>query len=281
LVSLAYYQASQIISFIESRYGFEKVVALFPHFRQGKKTEEVIPAVFGQSVNEFDQSFQDFLRDRFHPSRAKLEWSLESSHDAVTLRRQVEADPQNFFAHLFYGAHLAKIGQYTDAEIFLKKAKTLFPEYVDENNPYVLLANIYWKQNRRHEAVAELEYLTANNGKAFQEAVRLSEWQLALADTAAAARAIERALAIFPYDVKLQHQYGRLVLALRQPQTAVRVFRTVLALNPVDRADIYCWLAQAYLLWGQRQQAKKHALLALEIAPTFERAQEILLQTVE
>jgi Tfp pilus assembly protein PilF len=42
-----------------------------------------------------------------------------------------------------------------------------------------------------------------------------------------------------------------------------------------------CWLAQAYLTWGQKLQAKKNALLALEIAPNFDRAQEILLQAVE
>jgi tetratricopeptide (TPR) repeat protein len=283
LVSLAYYQASQIVAFIERRYGFSKVLALFPHFRQGKKTEEAIAAVFGQSVDDFDKVFQDFLRDRFHPDRVKVDWPYqrqEPPQETESLRRLAENDPQNFFGNLHFGAHLAEIGNHAEAEVYLKKAKALLPEYVDEKNPYVLLADLYWKQNRRREAVVELEYVTAKNGEGFREAVRLSEWQLALGDTAAAARAVERALAIFPYDLELQRQYGRLVLA-RQPQRAVQAFRTVLAMNPVDRADAYCWLAQAYLAWGQRPLAKKHALLALEIAPNFERAQEILLQAVE
>ncbi|MGH7600392.1 MAG: peptidase MA family metallohydrolase, partial [bacterium] len=288
LISLAYYQASQIIAFIERRYGFGKVLALFPHFRQGKSTEQAITAVFGQSVDEFDKAFQTFLREKFHPSQVKVEWPYENSdpghgppRETDALRRQAEKEPQSFFANLFYGARLAEIGNHAEAEVYLKKAKALLPEFVEPNNPYVLLANLYWKQNRRREAVAELEYVTAKNGKSFQEAVRLSEWQLALGDTAAAARAVERALNIFPYNFELQRQYGRLLLARRQPQRAVQTFRTVLAMNPVDRAEAYCWLAQAYLVWGQRQQAKKHALLALEIAPNFERAQEILLQAVE
>ncbi len=288
LISLAYYQASQIIAFIERRYGFGKVLALFPHFRQGKSTEQAITAVFGQSVDEFDQAFQAFLREKFNPSRVKVEWPYENSdpghgppRETEALRRQAEKDPQSFFANLFYGAQLVEIGNHAEAEVYLKKAKALLPEFVEPNNPYVILANLYWQQNRRREAVAELEYVTAKNGKSFQEAVRLSEWQLALGDTAAAARAVERALNIFPYSFELQRQYGRLLLARRQPQRAVQTFRTVLAMNPVDRAEAYCWLAQAYLVWGQRQQAKKHALLALEIAPNFERAQEILLQAVE
>jgi len=288
LVSLAYYQASQIIAFIERKYGFNKVLALFPYFRQGKKTDEAISAVFGQSVDEFDKAFQEFLRERFHPSRVKVEWPYSQIDPAKgppkeieTLHKSAEDEPQNFFANLYYGVRLAETGSSSEAENYLKKAKALLPEYVDAKNPYLLLAELYWKQNRRREAVAELEYLTAKNGKGFQEAVRLSEWQLALGDTAAATRAVERALAIFPYKVELQSQYGRLLIARRQPQKAVQTFRTVLAMNPIDRADAYCWLAQAYLAWGQKLPAKKHALLALEIAPNFERAQEILLQTVE
>jgi tetratricopeptide (TPR) repeat protein len=228
------------------------------------------------------------LREKFHPSQVKVEWPYENSdpghgppRETEALRRQAEKDPQSFFANLFYGAQLAEIGNHAEAEVYLKKAKALLPEFVEPNNPYVLLADLYWKQNRRREAVAELEYVTAKNGRSFQEAVRLSEWQLALGDTAAATRAVERALNIFPYNFELQRQYGRLLLTRRQPQRAVQTFRTVLAMNPVDRAEAYCWLAQAYLVWGQRQQAKKHALLALEIAPNFERAQEILLQAVE
>jgi tetratricopeptide (TPR) repeat protein len=288
LVALAYYQASQIIAFIERKYGFNKVLALFPHFRQGKKTDEAIVAVLGQSVDEFDKIFQDFLRDRFHPSRVKVEWpyaQTDPSHgpprETEALRETAEKEPQNFFANLYYGAHLAEVGNSNEAEVYLKKAKALLPEFVEAQNPYVLLANLYWKQNRRREAVAELEYLVSKNGKNFKEALRLSEWQLALGDTVAAMRAVERALAIFPYKVELQSQYGRLLLANRQMQRAVQTFRTVLAMNPVDRAEAYCWLAQAYLAWGQKLQAKKNALLALEIAPNFDRAQEILLQAVE
>ena len=288
LVSLAYYQASQIIVFIERKYGFNKALALFPHFRQGKKTEAAISAVFGQSVDDFDQAFQEFLRERFNPTRVKVEWPYASTapekgppKEIAALQQAATSAPQNFFANLYYGARLAEIGNSSEAENYLKKAKALLPEYVDEKNPYLLLAELYWKQNRRREAAAELEYLTANNGKSFAEAVRLSEWQLALGDTSAATRALERALAIFPYKVELQSQYGRLLIARRQPQKAIQTFRIVLAMNPVDRAEAYCSLAQAHLAAGQKIPAKKNALLALEIAPNFDRAQEILLQAVE
>ena len=51
--------------------------------------------------------------------------------------------------------------------------------------------------------------------------------------------------------------------------------------GPVDRAGAHCDLGESYFLAGKPTDAKREALLALEIAPTFERAQDLLLKTVE
>jgi len=40
-------------------------------------------------------------------------------------------------------------------------------------------------------------------------------------------------------------------------------------------------LARAYLSGGKKEEAKKSALAALEIAPTFEPAQNLLLDSLE
>jgi Tfp pilus assembly protein PilF len=50
------------------------------------------------------------------------------------------------------------------------------------------------------------------------------------------------------------------------------------ALNPVDRAEALYQLAQAYYDAGDAQAAKREVLRALEDAPNFEKAQELLLK---
>ena len=60
----------------------------------------------------------------------------------------------------------------------------------------------------------------------------------------------------------------------------MREFRAALAAGPADPAPAHCDLAEALLLNGQRAEAKKEVLAALEIAPTYERAQELLLRIV-
>jgi Tfp pilus assembly protein PilF len=58
----------------------------------------------------------------------------------------------------------------------------------------------------------------------------------------------------------------------------VRNFRVALAAGPVDRATTHTDLAESLLRAGDRAEARRQALAALEIAPTYERAQDILLR---
>jgi Tfp pilus assembly protein PilF len=57
-------------------------------------------------------------------------------------------------------------------------------------------------------------------------------------------------------------------------------FRTALGANPPDKAAAHLDLAQAYLAAGRPDDAKKEALAALEIAPAYEPAQDLLLKIV-
>ena len=55
----------------------------------------------------------------------------------------------------------------------------------------------------------------------------------------------------------------------------------MLALGPVDQARRPITdLAESYFKGGKRAEAKKQTLAALEIAPTYERAQDLLLKLV-
>jgi cellulose synthase operon protein C len=53
------------------------------------------------------------------------------------------------------------------------------------------------------------------------------------------------------------------------------------ALKPVDPAMAYTDLAESYFKSGNRAEARKQTLAALEIAPSYERAQDLLLKIAE
>ena len=74
---------------------------------------------------------------------------------------------------------------------------------------------------------------------------------------------------------------GRLALGQNDLDVATREFKMALALNPVDQAAAHTDLADSLLRSGKRAEARKETLAALEIAPTYERAQDLLLRLSE
>ena len=62
---------------------------------------------------------------------------------------------------------------------------------------------------------------------------------------------------------------------------ALRELRIALALGPVDRVATHTDYAETLIAAGELEAAKRQAMLALEIAPTYERAQDVLLKVFE
>ena len=74
---------------------------------------------------------------------------------------------------------------------------------------------------------------------------------------------------------------GRWRSAADDTAEAVRLFRVALAAKPLDKAGAHADLAEALLKAGQRDEARKQVLEALLIAPTYTRAQDLLLKLQE
>ena len=92
--------------------------------------------------------------------------------------------------------------------------------------------------------------------------------------------ALTRAVAVDPFDSASHTTLGRMALSAGDAPEAVRMFRVALAAGPVDRAGAHADLAEGLFEAGQRDEARKQALAALEIAPTYTRAQDLLLKLV-
>ena len=91
----------------------------------------------------------------------------------------------------------------------------------------------------------------------------------------------ERIVALNPFDGDAHASLGRVVMQRNDAEFAAREFRTVIALKPVDPAVAHTDLAESYFKAGKREEAKRQTLAALEIAPTYQRAQELLLKLAE
>ena len=123
--------------------------------------------------------------------------------------------------------------------------------------------------------------MLAHDHTAVEPARKLAALAVKLGKPDVAAMAYERVVALDPSDAPAHTGLGRLALEKKQADVAIREFRAALALGPADRAGAHCNLGEAYFAGGSIADAKREALAALEIAPTFERAQELLLKTIQ
>jgi len=109
------------------------------------------------------------------------------------------------------------------------------------------------------------------------EHLALARHQLAMRDTVAALAMFDAASVIDPFDSAVQARLADLAATQGAWPLAIRARRAVLALGPSDRAEAHFRLAQALAGANQLPDARREVLRALDLAPSFEAAQDLLL----
>ncbi|MCH7977496.1 MAG: tetratricopeptide repeat protein [Acidobacteria bacterium] len=298
-VQFAYFQAGMICEYIVETYGFPKILAMLHSYGEGKKDAEIIGEVLGTTLTEFDADFLAYASERtFGLAQA---FKLQSSHpDRITvhapgqtpdqspnqsvdqlveqLLEEVKRNPDNFFTRLQLAAALKKESKLEEAALHADAAKKLFPLFVDPGNPYQLLAEIYTELGQKEKAAAELLGWKENRGRNTEVLKELAALLKELGRTAEAIQTLEEALYISLSDVEIHNQLGEWHLETANPESAVREYRAVLALEPVDKAGAHYYLAKAYWTARDSQNARQEVLAALEIAPGYREAQKLLLE---
>ena len=145
------------------------------------------------------------------------------------------------------------------------------------------MAAIAVQKKDQAREIRELTALVAVDTNNVDAARRLAEAlrKAGQTDPAALEPVYRRIAALDPFDADAHTNLGRFLMKKEDAEAASREFRAVVALGPVDRAAAYTDLAESYFKSGKRADAKKQTLAALEIAPTYERAQELLLKLVD
>jgi Flp pilus assembly protein TadD len=88
---------------------------------------------------------------------------------------------------------------------------------------------------------------------------------------------LKQSFYIQPFDASLHKLAGGIYLDLGNPSEAVREFQAQISLEPPDLAEAHYDLARALEASGNSREARREVIRSLEIAPGFEKAQELLL----
>jgi tetratricopeptide (TPR) repeat protein len=257
-ILVSYYQAGRLCDYIQSRWGADKLVEMVQAFARLEPTPLVIQKSLGLAPDAFDEQFQAWLYkgvgpivDRFEEWRTRLKSLVE----------------------------LFNKGQYDDALKEGEAVRRLYPEYVEDANPYEFLAEIQVKKGDKAAAItvlAEYQKFGGENPAALKKLASLQEETGQRREAAATLDGINE---IYPVnDEDLHRRLGDLWLQEKEYERAIREYSAVVALHPLDKAGALYHLAQAYFSARQLDKAEQAVLGALEAAPGYRPAQQLLLQ---
>ena len=282
MISLAYYQASLVVEHIVETYGEPKLHALLRAYGEGLEDETAIKEALGASFAQLQSSFDARLEKQYADLRRALKTpELKEKMSVEDLKTVAASNPESFAVQmrLAQALHEAKDG--AGAIAALERAAQLVPSATGANNPHTMIAAIALEQKDTTRAIRALEAVMRVDHSDVESARKLAELVGPLGDATRAEDAYRRLVAIDPFDREAEASLGRLALKRKDAVTAVRSFRSVLGSNPPDLAQAHVELAEAHLAAGQYADAKRQTLAALEIAPSFERAQDLLLKIAD
>jgi tetratricopeptide (TPR) repeat protein len=257
-VVVSYFQAGSICDFIGEKWGEGKLLDMVHSYAKLETTPAVIQQDLGVSPEQFDQQFLAWIDQQYGKEAASFdEWRTK-------LKVLVAAAEQKDYSTVISQG---------------PAVLAMYPQYVDDANVYVLIANV---EHEVGDAKGEAVILTAYEhagGESPNLLMRLAKLETSAGNNADATATLERINYIYPVNnAELHRQLGDLLIAQNKYEGAIREYNALVASNPVDKAGAEFDLAQAYFAAGQKNKAQDSVLTALETAPDYRPAQKLLLE---
>ena len=286
-IQLAYYEGSLLVEHMVKTYGDAGMNKLVRAFAQGLDTDAALKATLNTDLPQMQSGFDQTIEQKFGDMRRVMvmpEGMTQLGRLPLSeLQGLAQQQPKNFPIQMALGLALRKASQLDEATQAFERAAALIPGAAGHDGPHAQMAAIAFQKKDDARAIAELTAVVARDGNDVESARLLATTlrKTNVTDPAKLRPVYEQIASVDPFDAEAHSWLGRDALQRNDADTAVREFKAVVALGPVDRAAAYTDLAESYFKSGRKAEAKKQTLAALEIAPTYERAQELLLKLVD
>jgi tetratricopeptide (TPR) repeat protein len=284
-IMLAYHEASLLVEHLVEQFGDAALPKMLRAYGEGLDTDAVFRKALDTDTDGVQHSFDQFLERKFGKARVALQ-TVEAEPppadaEAPAFRAYADRHDKNYPVQVRVARVLFEKGDVDGAQVLLERAIGLVPQTMGDASARMGLVEVVTKRGDTARAMKELEALLADSHTGLEAARKLAALAREAKDEPAERRAIERMVALDPFDPTVYAGLGRLALTQQDAPAALRALQLALDLGAQDPAGVHTDLAEAYLLSGDQAQVRQHAIAALEIAPRFERAQELLLKVVD
>lgn len=279
-LAMAYFEASLVVEHLVELNGDQGLRALLLAYADGAADAEAFAKAFGRSVDDVHASFNQFVEKRYASLRdaMKMPSGTVKADDLAGLKSLAASSPNNYPVQLTLGQALVRAGDLAGAKAPLERAAQLAPQASGADSPRALLALIAQKEGDSARARRELRALLVHDHANVAAARQLAALSADSADDLDFA--LRLVADLDPFDPGVHAQLGRRLVAKSEFARALSEYQAALALGPPNLAEAHSDVADVLLKLGRRDEAKRAAISALKEAPTYARAQDLLLAAI-
>ncbi len=279
-LNFAYYESSMVVEHLVTLHGRPALNAVLADLNNGVQINDAIERHAG-GLAAFEASFLEYLRkeaDSLAPDAdlTPLDPMAEPLTTMEQAQQYVDAHPNHVGARVTLAGLQMKDGNTTAAEQNLQKAIELFPKDESSTSARTMLAELYRTQKSDQEAVilAEQLAITADD---LASALRLQELSEEKQDWKTAAELGHYIFGVDPFQPSAVRRSADAAEKLNDPEQAVRWLERLAVLQPDDMPRLNYRIGSV-LKATAPDRARRYVLLALEQAPRYREAHELLLE---
>jgi tetratricopeptide (TPR) repeat protein len=278
-LGFAYYESSLVVEWLMEKWGLEKMKGLLADLARGVEINAALATHFAP-IEKLDAEFAARAQQLAKNTGPKLDWTEPKPAQIASdeaAEEFIEKNPNNFAALREQAKKLVAERKWAEARVPLTKLIELYPNQHEPEGAYLLLARVHRELGETDAEIAlltRLADLASDATEAFERLAQLAaqrkEWRKVLEYAA-------RFQSVDPLRPEPHRHEAEAHEALGSAPAAIAAYRTLLELEPPDPSDVHYRLAR--LLHATHDPAaKRHVLMALEEAPRFRAAHELLLQ---
>jgi len=282
-LQFAYYESSLVVEYIVETYGLDALKELLVDLGVGMPINEALPRYVGP-LEQFNSEFAEFAEGRALDLGNNADWSKDDLPEQASvqeLRDWNEAHPRNYWGLRLLATALAGAREWNAARPIVERLLELYPEDTTPGNALALLARIERESDDPAAERSALERLARLDSDSLSAFTRLAELCADTRDWPATAQYARRVLAVNPLMPVGHETLARAGEQLEQYDDVAEALAALGEMEPVDPAGLHYRIAVAYDKLGQRNFARRHVLIALEEAPRYREAQQLLLRIVD
>jgi tetratricopeptide (TPR) repeat protein len=188
------------------------------------------------------------------------------------------ADPKAWEGAMRSAHQAAGDSKWTDVIEPAQRAVDIFPDYTLAGSPWLLLARAYDETGKRLDALGALQRYRELGGWDPDALRKLATWLDEAKQPQQSLEVLNALTLVAPLDGSLHAQLGERYNSNGKAADSLREYKVLLALDPHDSATANFGIARALNSLGQRAESRRRLLEALEMAPHYRPAQDLLLE---